>query len=186
MLYGVVRYRILTLDYSIRTKERLYLSTTLTIFPWSSALHALDAELWCSDSMYPLSPRSSFFGPPCSCFSMDLYQLDPFFFFSFILFLIYFNVDFGATFLVEIMYGALHYLGNRISIFCPHSPTLHIILAILFFILPCQRKISLLSLVSASPDTFTPSSLPFIPFAGVSRPFGTTNSSDIQFWLSRV
>lgn len=50
---------------------------------------------------------------------MDLYQLDLFYF---ILFLIYFNVDFEATFfffffLIEIMYGALHYLGNRISIF---------------------------------------------------------------------
>lgn len=30
-----------------------------------------------------------------------------------------YGVDFGATFifLVEIMYGALHYLGNHISIF---------------------------------------------------------------------
>ncbi|CAG7958824.1 unnamed protein product, partial [Penicillium nalgiovense] len=86
----------------------------------------LDAEPWCSDSMYPLSPRSSFFGPPCSCFSMDLYQLDLFYF---ILFLIYFNVDFEATFFFFFFFFFFNVRGAALFVkphfhLCSHFPTL--------------------------------------------------------------
>lgn len=67
----------------------------------------------------PTKPTIVIFRPPLFLLFHGHVIAGSFLYYYYFIILIYFNVDFGATFifLVEIMYGALHYLGNHISIF---------------------------------------------------------------------